>query len=73
MLHEVADSCLFLTSDGNLIEVFCEFKVIALRDVHHLSEGDVVQVSAVRYDAFGRIIFLINGEFYYASHFCLLV
>jgi hypothetical protein len=27
----------------------------------------------VRYDAEGRIIFLIEGEYYFAHHFCLVV
>ena len=73
MLSEVTDSCLFLSPNGNLIEVFCEFQVIALRDVHRLSQGDIVQVASVRYDAEGRIIFLIEGEYYFAHHFCLVV
>lgn len=73
MLTDVVDSCLFLTPNGTLLEVFCEFKVLVKHDVHVLKQGDIVMVSAVRHDNMGNIIFSVNSEYYYSSHFILIV
>ena len=64
MLNDVVDSCLFLTIRGALIEVYCDFEVLVLQDVHVLNQGEVVLVSGVRYTKTGEVIFLIQGELY---------
>jgi len=36
MLSDVADSCLFVTPNGAIVQVYCEFHVMVLTDVHTL-------------------------------------
>ncbi|MGB1217890.1 MAG: hypothetical protein ACPG5P_08430, partial [Saprospiraceae bacterium] len=56
--------CLFI-GDFGMFKVYCEFTVICLEDVHLLTKGDVVSVSDVKYSESGKVVYLIDGEYYY--------
>jgi hypothetical protein len=73
MLSDVADSCLFVTPNGAIVQVYCEFHVMVLTDVHTLWQGQVVAVSAVCYDQHENTIFYIQGHYYYSHHFVLIL
>jgi hypothetical protein len=73
MLSDFFDYCLFLTPNGSLVQVFCEFPVIVLRDVNTLKQGDIVVVSSVHYNPNGEVVFLVQDAYYYAKHFAPLL
>lgn len=70
---ETINTCLFVNTNGELLQLFCSFKVIALHDVYKIKQGDVVFVSEVKCSESGQIVYMINGENYYHHHFSVLL
>ena len=70
---ETTNTCLFVNTGGELLQVFCSFKVFALQDVYEIKQGDVVFVSEVKSSESGQIVFVINDENYYHNHFSVLL
>ena len=70
---ETTNSCLFVNKQGELLQVFCSFRVIALHDVFKIRQGEVVFVSEVKSSEHGNIVFVINEENYYHHHFSVLI
>ena len=70
---ETTNTCLFVNANGELLQVFCSFKAIALQDVNTIKQGDEVFVTAVKSSEEGHIVFEIEGEYYFHHHFSVLL
>jgi hypothetical protein len=71
MIKESTNTCLFVTAKGELICLFCRFRVISIRDIHRIRQGEVVSVAEVLGTKEGHIIYRIDRELYYHFHFVL--
>lgn len=69
MLNEI-EGCYFIGRHG-LFRVFCPFKVLCLKDIHELIQGEDLQVSAVKSTKNGSIVYEINGNYYFHHYFIL--
>lgn len=64
------EACNFIGKKG-LKKVYHRFKVMCIRQVNQINKGDVVEVSSVRSTQDGRIVYEINGEYFYHRNFIL--
>ena len=70
-MSEEYNYSLYINKHGELVYARCAFKVICLKDIHKLCQGDILLVTSVVYAKRGIIIYVINGELYYHHHFDL--
>ncbi len=66
-------NCFFITQSGNLIQVFCPFKVIAHTSINEIMAGEIFTVEAVKKSQLDNIVFQIGNQFYYHHYFELLI
>ena len=66
-------SILVVRWDNRLIQVYCPFKAIVIKDIEELKEGDAVWVWKVLISTGGRTVYVISGKPYYYYHFDIMM
>ena len=67
--HINTDSILVVNSDGNLIRLYCPFKVKAMVSFPQIPEGSICEVIRVQVSTDLRDIFIIGEKAYFALFF----
>lgn len=70
-MQDSIENCLYVTAQGELLQLFCQYQVICINDVHKLKKGDLLWVEAVLMARDGQVVYQIEGEYYYHSHFAV--
>jgi hypothetical protein len=66
-----SQSCLFVGENG-VFRVSCPFSVICIVAVKHYSIGDIVEVTEVKHTKETRIVYVIEGSYFFHNSFVLL-
>lgn len=65
---------LYIVTWNNLLkQLFCPFKVVVLRSVGSLFEGQIVWVEAVKVTMQLKTVFVIDSSAYYYYYFDILI
>lgn len=65
---------LYIVAWNNLLkQLFCPFKVAALKDVGGLKKGEIYEVEMVMVTTELTTVYRIEGSYYYYHHFDILL
>lgn len=65
---------LYIVTWNNLLkQLFCPFRVVVLKPVGSLSEGQIVWVEQVKVTMELKTVFVVDGSAYYYYHFDILI
>jgi hypothetical protein len=62
-----------VTYNNVLKQLFCPFRVVVLKSVGSLRQGQIASVEAVKVTMELKTVFVIDGSAYYYFHFDILI
>lgn len=66
-------SLLVINNNGELIRLFCPFRVLVIHRIGDFKEGETVPVSQVKVDARLILVYVIKNKGYYYWNFTILI